>query len=161
MKQKFNHAYSVGFQLNTTETRPSSVPAEEMKRAILLRAISMGDNEVHEACDCFDTIEDDLPQSPVSKVAAIKAIRLLMAEHNLAVVTTCNAVTEDKLLCDPIIWQKDDLEWRGSAGASIDENFEAWGQTRAYKTLSERSTEEGWEILDCLLEDALKEVNNG
>ena len=97
----------------------------------------------------------------MEKEQALNEIRTLMAEHDLAVVTTYNAVTADNLLCDPIIWEKFDLEGRGYKEASIDENFEAWGQTRAYKTLSDRSTEEGWEILDCLLDDALREVNNG
>ena len=49
-------------------------------------------------------------------------------------VTGYIVVKEDDLICDPIIWTVEDLE---------DCTPEEWFNTRAYKTLNERSIEEG------------------
>ena len=56
---------------------------------------------------------------------------------NIGVATKYCVVKEDKLLCDPVIWVAGDLDHV---------TLEQWGGTRAYKTLNERSIEEGQEI---------------
>ena len=62
-------------------------------------------------------------------------------ELGIGVATTCVAVRQDELLCDPIIWVEGDLE---------DVTLDHWLSTRAYKTLNERSIEEGHEIRQIL-----------
>ena len=70
----------------------------------------------------------------------LKTIRMLMNRHNIGVATPYSIHTQDRLICDPIIWLVDDLE---DEGITEDE----WFEGRAYKTLHERSVEEGWEII--------------
>lgn len=71
----------------------------------------------------------------------------VLEKLGVGVVTPHTLVMEDKLLCDPIIWVEEDLE---------NVTSEQWHGTRAYKSLSERSIEEGHEIkqsLELMCED--------
>lgn len=61
-----------------------------------------------------------------------------IARHfELGAITQYEVYREEELLCDPIIWLEEDLE-----EATLDQ----WNNTRAPKTLLERSIEEGHEI---------------
>jgi hypothetical protein len=60
-----------------------------------------------------------------------------LGKLNIGVATKYCVVKEDELLCEPVIWVEEDLEHV---------TLEQWGGTRAYKTLNERSIEEGQEI---------------
>ena len=60
-----------------------------------------------------------------------------LGKLNIGVATKYCVVKEDELLCEPVIWIEEDLEHV---------TLEQWGGTRAYKTLNERSIEEGQEI---------------
>jgi len=60
-----------------------------------------------------------------------------IAKHfEIGAVTQYEAYRENELLCDPIIWLEEDLE---------DATLDQWNNTRAPKTLLERSIEEGHE----------------
>ena len=69
------------------------------------------------------------------------ALQLVVEKLGIGVVTKYHTVKRDEMLCDPIIWVEDDLE-------SL--TLEQWHATRAYKTLNERSIEEGQEIRQIL-----------
>lgn len=69
------------------------------------------------------------------------ALQLVVEKLGIGVVTKYHTVKSDVMLCDPIIWVEDDLE---------DVTLEQWYATRAYKTLNERSIEEGQEIRQIL-----------
>jgi|DEB0MinimDraft_10_1074344.scaffolds.fasta_scaffold153106_1 hypothetical protein len=61
-----------------------------------------------------------------------------IARHfELGAITQYEVYREEELLCDPIIWLEEDLE---------EATLEQWNNTRAPKTLLERSIEEGHEI---------------
>jgi hypothetical protein len=59
----YNHAYSIGFSLDTTTENPYNVRASEVRTAILERLALLSDEElIHEAIDHFDTYtEEDIP----------------------------------------------------------------------------------------------------
>jgi hypothetical protein len=98
-----------------------------------------------------------------SKKKSIAIIRKHMALHNIAVVTKYSSYKEDEILCDPIIWVDDDIKDRGFT-------MDQWHSIdRSGRTLHERSTEEGWEIINIILgdlvepdsdEDESEEANN-
>ena len=69
------------------------------------------------------------------------ALQLVVEKLEIGVVTKHITVKRDEMLCDPIIWVEDDLE-----NVTLDQ----WNGTRAYKTLNERSVEEGQEIRQIL-----------
>lgn len=71
----------------------------------------------------------------------------VLRKLNIGCVTRYIVVKEDDLICDPIIWTVDDLE---------DCTPEQWFNTRAYKTLNERSIEEGHFIRETLESMALR-----
>jgi len=96
---------------------------------------------------------------------AVNTIRQLMLEHGIGVATPYVAVKENDMLCHPSIWVVDDLDPELASnipeGMDQDEIAEAYFEShRAYKTMSERITEEGYEILSCLLYDAIHEWTN-
>lgn len=83
--------------------------------------------------------------------AAVELIQKVMRQHDLAVVTRYNAHKDDEMLCDPIIWTKPDLQdYATDKGITLDEAYDTFDRGG---TLQDRSTEEGWEILNCLLQD--------
>jgi len=69
------------------------------------------------------------------------ALAMVARKLDLGAITRYEAYREDELLCDPIIWLEADLE---------DCTLEQWDASRAYKTLQERSIEEGHEIRQTL-----------
>ena len=69
------------------------------------------------------------------------ALQLVVEKLEIGVVTKHITVKHDEMFCDPIIWVEDDLE-----NVTLDQ----WNGTRAYKTLNERSVEEGQEIRQIL-----------
>ena len=69
------------------------------------------------------------------------ALQLVVEKLGIGVVTKYHTVKRDEMLCDPIIWVEDDLE-----NVTLDQ----WHATRAYKTLNERSIEEGQLIRESL-----------
>ena len=69
------------------------------------------------------------------------ALAMVARKLDLGAITRYEAYREDELLCDPIIWLEADLE---------DCTLEQWGAARGYKTLHERSIEEGHEIRQTL-----------
>ena len=69
------------------------------------------------------------------------ALQLVIEKLGIGVVTKHLTVKRDEMLCNPIIWVEDDLE---------DVTLEQWLSTGAYKTLNERSIEEGQEIRQVL-----------
>jgi len=84
----------------------------------------------------------------------ISKIREWMDENEIAVITQHNNIKGEDLIADPVIWVTEDLltirdDYEDEAGHLTDEEFiEAW---RGHKTLRDRSVEEGWEIIYCLL----------
>ena len=71
----------------------------------------------------------------------LSVLQLVLQKLGIGVVTTYCVARRDEMLCDPIIWVEDDLE---------NVTLEQWQGTRAYKTLNERSIEEGQEIKQAL-----------
>ena len=71
----------------------------------------------------------------------------VLRKLGIGCVTRYIVVKEDDLICDPIIWTVEDLE---------DCTPEEWFNTRAYKTLNERSIEEGHNIKQILESMALR-----
>jgi hypothetical protein len=69
------------------------------------------------------------------------ALAMVASKLEIGAVTRYEVYKDAKLLCDPIIWLEDDLE---------DCTLEQWDASRAYKTLQERSIEEGHEIRQTL-----------
>ena len=69
------------------------------------------------------------------------ALQLVVKKLGIGVVTKYVTVKRDELLCDPVIWVEADLE---------NVTLEQWLSTRAYKTLKERSIDEGYEIKQTL-----------
>ncbi|MDB4490242.1 hypothetical protein N9045_01865 [bacterium] len=65
------------------------------------------------------------------------ALKLVVEKLGIGVVTKHLVVKRDDLICDPIIWVAEDLE-------SVTQ--EQWNMGRGYKTLNERSVEEGQQI---------------
>lgn len=65
------------------------------------------------------------------------ALRIVAEELDIGIVTPHHVIKRDELLCDPIIWVEADLQ-----NCSLDE----WNTTRAFKTLHDRSIEEGQQI---------------
>lgn len=65
------------------------------------------------------------------------ALNLVLEKLGIGVVTKHLVVKRNKLLCDPIIWVAEDLE-------SI--TLSEWHAEQGYKTLNERSIEEGQQI---------------
>lgn len=72
----------------------------------------------------------------------------VLKKLGIGVATKHSVIKEDELICDPIIWVAGDLE-------SVTK--EEWFEDRAYKTLSERSIEEGQQIRS----DLEWMINNG
>lgn len=63
-KKMYNHAYDIGFQLNSDEKDPHKVPATEILTALKQRALDFeemlgtdNESELYEAIGCFDTFE--------------------------------------------------------------------------------------------------------
>jgi len=63
-KRMFNHAYDIGFQLNSEIEDPFKVPASKILTALLQRVTDFmkdlgtkNESELYEAIDCFDTEE--------------------------------------------------------------------------------------------------------
>jgi len=71
----------------------------------------------------------------------LSVLQDVLEKLGVGVATTYDVVRQEELLCKPIIWKEEDLE-------SV--TLEQWHGTRAYKTLSERSIEEGHEIKQAL-----------
>lgn len=55
---KFNHAFDFAFEVKTDKPA-DDVTAAELRAALLKRANSLTDEELIEACGCFDTMEGD------------------------------------------------------------------------------------------------------
>jgi hypothetical protein len=75
------------------------------------------------------------------KGADESVLSMVVDKLDIGVVTRHWVYMEDELLCDPIVWVEEDLE---------DCTMEQWGATRAYKTLHERSIEDGHETRQIL-----------
>ena len=75
----------------------------------------------------------------------------MMAEHDLAIVTPHHAHTDDEMLCDPCFWTADEFNGATPDGFTAETAHEAWNETRAHKTLSERLCEIGGEVFTDLL----------
>lgn len=72
-----------------------------------------------------------------------------VARHfELGAITRYEVYKDEELLCDPIIWVEEDLE---------EATLEQWNNTRAPKTLLERSVEDGQETRQLLEQWAMKE----
>ena len=71
----------------------------------------------------------------------LSILQNVLKELGVGVVTPNTLAMQNKLLCDPIIWIEEDLE-----SVTLDQ----WNGTRAYRSLSERSIEEGHEIKQAL-----------
>ncbi len=77
----------------------------------------------------------------VSVESAAKILRRCVDELDIGVLTPSFSAMRTELICDPIVWVEADLETV---------SIEQWDATRAYKTLNERSIEEGQEIKQIL-----------
>jgi hypothetical protein len=77
-------------------------------------------------------------------------LRELVRQLGYGVVTPDSAYPVDTLLCDPVIWVDDDLEVV---------SYAEWDDA-AYKTMSQRLTEEGQEIKRILSSHIQDENNN-
>ena len=55
---RFNHAFDFAFEVKTNN-RADDVTAAELRAALLERANRISDDELLEACGCFDTMGDD------------------------------------------------------------------------------------------------------
>tara|TARA_B100002019_G_scaffold66497_1_gene57086 strand:+ start:481 stop:792 length:312 start_codon:yes stop_codon:yes gene_type:complete len=75
------------------------------------------------------------------------ALAMVARKLEIGAITRYEVYKEDQLLCDPIIWLEEDLE---------DCTMEQWCSTRAYKTLNERSIEEGHETRQILEQWAIQ-----
>lgn len=75
------------------------------------------------------------------------ALAIVARKLEIGAITRYEVYKEDELLCDPIIWIEEDLE-----ECTLDQ----WYATRAYKTLTERSIEEGHEIRQSLEQWAMQ-----
>lgn len=54
---QFNHAFDFAFEVKT-EKEAEDVTAAELRAALLERANRLSDEDLLEACDCFDTFEE-------------------------------------------------------------------------------------------------------
>jgi len=62
---RFDHAYSIGFSVQTEHENPRDVPAHEIREALKRRLDNLPDDElVNEAIEPFDTFEIEEPQPP-------------------------------------------------------------------------------------------------
>ena len=52
---KFNHAYDLGFEIISEEEQATDVTGAMLRSSLLTRIGSMNDNELLQACNCFDT----------------------------------------------------------------------------------------------------------
>ncbi len=77
----------------------------------------------------------------VAVESAAKILRRCVDELDIGVLTPSFSAMRTELICDPIVWVEADLETV---------SIEQWDATRAYKTLNERSIEEGQEIKQIL-----------
>ncbi len=73
--------------------------------------------------------------------SAAKILRRCVDELDIGVLTPSFSAMRTELICDPIVWVEADLETV---------SIEQWDATRAYKTLNERSIEEGQETKQIL-----------
>lgn len=55
---RFNHAFDFAFEVKT-DSDCDNVTAHELRRALIERATRLSDDELKEACGCFDTMEQD------------------------------------------------------------------------------------------------------
>lgn len=54
---KFNHAFDFAFEVHT-DKESDDVTGEELRAALLKRLSSLSDEEMLEACGCYDSLEN-------------------------------------------------------------------------------------------------------
>jgi len=54
---KFSHAYDFAFELTSYCEEATDVTPDMIRTALIKRATEIDDNEIMEACGCFDTHE--------------------------------------------------------------------------------------------------------
>ena len=101
------------------------------------------------SCLLADEIPNDFHE-------AVDSIRAIMERHDLACVTSCNAVKQEDMICDPSTWVIQDL----IEGCNLPDDLtpeqiiKAYFSTRAYKTMGEGLTTWGYETLQNLVHEA-------
>lgn len=58
---KFNHAYTLSFEITSNHEEGEDLTGLDLRKALLARLDDLSDNDMLEACEPFDTfeIEDD------------------------------------------------------------------------------------------------------
>lgn len=56
--RRFNHAFDFAFEVKT-EKDPDDVTGAELRAALIERANRLSDKEMLEACNCYDSFEEE------------------------------------------------------------------------------------------------------
>lgn len=59
---RFNHAFDFAFEVISNDEEAEDVTPAVLRAALIGRALNISDDEIMEACGCFDTykVEDDV-----------------------------------------------------------------------------------------------------
>jgi len=62
MSKRYNHAFDFAFEVETIHQNPDRIACHEIRYRLIERAARISDQELREACECFDTCEIEKPQ---------------------------------------------------------------------------------------------------